>query len=279
MRVDRNGDVRRRDHVDHLGGIDIVVCRHCSTVARRHPALKSFPHGLEREVFQAARVGIIGIVHKHVDVAIMLLGKVEADVDVGARVLVGVLVPGQAADNIAAFLERLFQELGGAGIAHDAFLGEGDDLDVADMLVLLARQHEAARRTQSADRSHVRKEAEECRSVAYPCLDHAAGALRDLLRIVLAFELVRYLDRFRQGSRHIGAHDLAEERFIRVQVQIDEARDDRYLPSVDGVRRARRAIGADGDNPPARDGNIDQRLVLPQPRVTDDEVGHIRSKM
>ncbi len=73
--------------------------------------------------------GVVGVVDQHVDVEIVPLGDIEADVDVLARFLVGVLVPGQAADHVAAFLDRLLHQLGGARIAHDPFLRERDHLD------------------------------------------------------------------------------------------------------------------------------------------------------
>ena len=88
-------------------------------------------HGLEREIFEAARIGVVGVVDQHVDVEIVPFGDVEADVDMLARVVVAVFVPGQAADDVAAFLDRFVHQFGGARIAHNAFLRECDDLDGA----------------------------------------------------------------------------------------------------------------------------------------------------
>ena len=114
-----------------LGGIDVVVSGHRTAVTGGDATVEILPHRLEREVFQAARIGIVGVVDQHVDVAIMTFGDVEADIDMLARFRVGVLVPRQAADDVAAFLDRLVEAVGGAGIADDAFLGKGDHFDVA----------------------------------------------------------------------------------------------------------------------------------------------------
>ena len=88
MRIDRNGDACGRHHVDDLGGIDVVVSGHRAAMAGGDAALEAFAHGLEREIFEAARIRVVGVVDQHVDVEIVLLREVEADVDVLARVRV-----------------------------------------------------------------------------------------------------------------------------------------------------------------------------------------------
>src|SRR5207244_312616 len=80
-------------------------------------------------------------------------GEGEADVDVLPGLRVGVLIPGQAADDVAAFLDRLLEQLGGAGIPEQALLGKGDDLDPAEIAKALAREQEPPRRAQAADRA------------------------------------------------------------------------------------------------------------------------------
>src|SRR5262249_46564401 len=129
--VGGNGDIRGRDHINDLRGIDVVISRHCAAMTGRYAAVKSLAHRLQGEVFEAAGVGVVGVVDQHVDVEIVLLGEIEADVDVRSRVRVGVFVPGQPADHVAALFERLVEQFGGAQIAHDSFLREGDDLDIA----------------------------------------------------------------------------------------------------------------------------------------------------
>jgi hypothetical protein len=56
-----------------------------------------------------------------------------------------VFVLRQAADDVAALLDRLVHQLGGARVAYDALLRESDDLDGGVILHLLACQQQAAR--------------------------------------------------------------------------------------------------------------------------------------
>src|SRR5947207_2515265 len=102
------------------------------------------------------------------DVAIMPLGKIEADVDMLPGLGVGVFIPRQAADHVAALLERLVEQFGSSGIAHNPFLREGDDLYIAAVPVFFTYEQESLRGTQSADRSDIGKQPKECRSIRDP---------------------------------------------------------------------------------------------------------------
>src|SRR5215471_15042898 len=51
--VDGNGDVRGREHIDYLRGIDLVISRHRPAMTGGHPAVKSLAHRLQGEVFEA----------------------------------------------------------------------------------------------------------------------------------------------------------------------------------------------------------------------------------
>ena len=55
---------------------------------------------------------------------------------------VGELDPGDAADHVGAKRHRLPQQIGGARFAHDAVLGERDDLKVDDAAKFLAHADE-----------------------------------------------------------------------------------------------------------------------------------------
>ena len=150
-----------------------------------------------------------------------------------AGFLVGVLVPGQAADHVTSFLDRLFHQFGGAGIAHYSFLRESDDLDAAIFLHLLAREQKAAGGPQSADGSDIAEQPKEPGAVLHALLDGAHGARSDLGRIVLALEVVGDLDRFGQRARNVRPHDLAKEALVRMIMQIEQAGQNQLAASID----------------------------------------------
>ena len=141
-----------------------------------------------------------------------------------AGILVGVLVPGQSADDLAAFLDGFFHEFGGARVALDPLLGKGHDLDLAVWLHLLAGEQQAACRAQPADRSHVGEQAKERRPVHDADFDGPNGARRDLVGIVFALEVVGDLDRFGQRAGLVGPHDFAEQAFVGVEMQVEQPR-------------------------------------------------------
>ncbi len=238
----------------------------------RHPAVKSLAHRLQGEIFETARVRVVGIVDQHVDVEIVLLGEIEADIDVLPGFRVAVLVPGQAANHVAALFERLVEEFRGARIAHDAFLREGDDLDVAKTGVFLAHEQQSLGGAQSADRSDVGEQSEEGRSIPDPGLDHAPGAPRHLLRVVFALEVVGDLDRFRQRARDVRPHHFAEQGLVGMQMQVDEAGDDQVARRVDRLGRRRREIGSDGRDASLLDADVDQLVAATQPSIADEKV-------
>src|SRR5262245_59549382 len=194
------------------------------------------------------------------DVAVVPLCEVEADVDMLPRLLVRVFVPGQTADDIAALFERLVEQFGGTGVTHDSFLRESDDLDIAIILVFLAYQQQSLRGTQSSDRSDVGEQPKERRSILDSALDHAPRTLRHFLRIVLSLEVVSYLDGFWQRAREVRPHDFTEQRFVGVQMQVDEARHNQVPRRIDHLGPLRGEIGSDGCDASALDPNID-RLV------------------
>jgi len=270
--VGGNGDVRGRDHIDDLRGIDVVISRHRAAMTGGHPTVKSLAHRLQGEVFEAAGVGVVGVVDQHVDVEIVLLGKIEADVDVRSRVRVGVFVPGQPADHVAALFERLVEQFGGARIAHDSFLREGDDLDIAKARVFLAHEQQSLRGAQAANRSDIGEQAEERRSILDPGLDHAPGALRHLPRVVFALEVIGDLDRLRQRARYVRPHDFAEQRLVGMQMKVDEARNDQVARRVDGLRSRCREVRSDGRNPSLLDADIDELLAATQPSIADEKI-------
>ena len=61
---------------------------------------------------------------------------------VGGRVGIGEFDPGNAADDVGAERHGLMHQLGGAGFAHDAVLGEGDHLNIDDAAEFVAHADE-----------------------------------------------------------------------------------------------------------------------------------------
>ena len=72
-------------------------------------------------------------------------GTLAAIIFVLPGLVIGVLVPGNATHDVAALPDGLFEEVGGSRIANEAFLREGDDLDIAMSAIAFANEQEAAR--------------------------------------------------------------------------------------------------------------------------------------
>ena len=215
-------------------------------MARGDAALIAFVHRLERQILEASRVGVVGVVHQHVNVEIVPLGDVKANVDVAARVLVRVLVPGQSADDVAAFTDGFFHEFGSAWVARDPLLRKRHDLDPAVFLHLLACEQQAARSAQSADRPDIGEQAKERRPVHDADFEGANGACRNLGGIVVTLEVVGDLDGFGQGARLVRPHDLAKQALVGVKMQIEKAGKHEAAGGVDLMGRFRGEAGAYG---------------------------------
>jgi hypothetical protein len=70
-----------------------------------------------------------------------------------------------------------------------------------------------------------------------------------------------------------------EQRFVEVNVRLDEARDHHALTDVDiGIRRAGRSLAQriDTDDAPVADGDVAQRAVVIEPRPAQHQL-HARS--
>src|SRR4029079_8274081 len=144
-----------------------------------------------------------------------------ADIDVSARVFVGVFIPRQSADHIAAFVDSFVHQLGGAAIADDAFLRKRDDLDAAVFRHLFAREQKAARGTQAADGADVAEQPKEGRAIHNAGFHSAHRARGDLGRVIFTFEIIRDFNGFWQSARYIRTHDFAKQALVGVKVQIE----------------------------------------------------------
>ncbi len=274
MRVAGNGDARRRDHVDDLGRIYIVVGGERAAMACGDAAVKPLAHSLHREILQAARVLVVGVVDEHVDVAVVPFGDLEADIDVLARVGISIFVPRQATDDVAALLHRLLEQIRCAGVTHDALLREGNHFDVTIVAELFARQEQALRGPQSADGADVGKQPEERRAILHAGFEHPHRSLRNLGGIVVALELIGDLDRLRQRAGDVGAHDRAQERLVGMEVQVEHARQDEASGRVNLARALRAHLGLDGNDAILGDRDIGQSRLTAKLGVANDDIYH-----
>ena len=203
------------------------------------------------------------------DVAIVPLRNREADVDVPAGILVGVLVPGQPADDLAAFLDRFLHQFGAPGSRTIPSCGKGDDLDLAVRLHLVAGEQQAACRAQPADRAHIGEQAEERGAIHDADFDGPDGARRDLVGIVFALEVVGDLDGLRQRAGLVGPHDFAKQAFVGVEMQIEQTRKDQTAGRVNFLLGLIRQIGTNRRNAFALDGDIDELGMPANPGIAD----------
>ena len=179
-----------------------------------------------------------------------------------ARLLVRVFVPGQAADDVAALLDRFIQQFRRAGIAHDAFLRKRHDLDVAIAAEFFAREQQSPRGAQSADRADVGEQPEKRRAVLHAGLDRprrraaatSAGSYLRLKSLVISIA---------SGNvpGQVGPHDFAEQAFVGVKMQIEQAREDETSRRVDFLTALTRNLRLHARNPIFFDGDIDHSLM------------------
>ena len=201
--LDGDRDAGGRHHVDDLGGVDVVVGRHSAAMAGGDAAVEALAHRLEREIFQAARVRIVGVVHEHVDVEVVALAM-SKQMSMCWRASSSVYsYQGKPPTTSQPSVIASPHQLGGAGIAQDALLRKGDHLDVGQRAVA-ARARQQAR---AARRPPIVPTSANRRKNVVPFITPAStpqGALRDFRRVVVALEVVGDLDRLRQRAGTFG---------------------------------------------------------------------------
>ena len=178
-------------------------------------------------------VGIVRLVHVHVDVGIVRLGDLEGDLDVARSVVHVPLAVRHTAHHRRPTRHRLPHQIHRFGVPGQAQLGEGNDLDVKHAGELIARRADGIQQPHFCDLVDVHVVAHPQRAVGDR---HAQGARRaghDVLAAHVAFDIGINVDRFAQ--RAAGIHGVVEEGVLEVKVGIDES------------RREHRAIGFDSD--------------------------------
>jgi hypothetical protein len=93
-----------------------------------------------------------------VNVEVVSFCELEANVYMLSSPLVRVLVPREAANDIATLSDSLIQQICCSRVPEDPFLGEGDNLDVTKILVFFARQEETLCRLEPTDGADIGEE-------------------------------------------------------------------------------------------------------------------------
>ncbi len=219
------------------------------------------------------RAELAGLVEVDVDTDAVALGDGEDDVEVGHRVAV-VAARIEAADEVGAGPHRGVQQVGGAGVAEDAGLREGDHLDGGTRRVgLTCRQHAlqplqpgvgidldvtADHRGAGGDRRAERR--------GRPLADRGAGG--PPVRPVVADQAGQ------PGFGGVRPEREPEARRVEMGVGIGERRQQHATPTV--RRRHARGYLAGGD-PAVPDEHVDRRaarLARPQPHVPEQQISH-----
>ncbi len=107
-------------------------------MVRKRAAVPAPRNGFDRHHFQCAQAGIAGIVKEHGNVLAELLREIEAGLHMTRGIGVGKLDPGNAADHVGAKRHRVLHQLQRARFAHDAVLGERDNLQINDAAEFVA---------------------------------------------------------------------------------------------------------------------------------------------
>ena len=131
---------------DHPVGVVLLIARERAGVAGGDPPLPAVFHGLLGQHLQRLGMRVVGLVHVHVDIGVVVRRHLEGERDVPGAVGRRILVEGHAADQIGAHLHRLPHQIVGALVLEDALLREGDDLYVRDVAGALARLQHAFER-------------------------------------------------------------------------------------------------------------------------------------
>src|SRR5436309_15752977 len=118
MGVAGYADVGFLDQIHHLAGMSLIICSQSSTMACRDTSVVTFPHRLHSEVLQGATHRIVRVVDQHMDVLVVFLRKLKAEVDVRSCILVKPLKPWQTTYDIGSYAHRLLHKQISTWIPH-----------------------------------------------------------------------------------------------------------------------------------------------------------------
>ena len=221
------------DLFDDIVCVMVVIGGQGAGMAGGDPAFPTPLDGLVRHHFQGAVEGVVGLIHMHVDIRIVLFRNVKAQLHMGQAIRRGFFIGRHTAHDGAAVFHGLVHQLIAAGVLDNALLGEGDDLDVHHILKLFLQLGNAAQGLESADGVHIHMGAHEQGAVFQGLVHHVAGALQHVLVGIGLFLVPNDLNGFLQGAGFIFAHHVEDVHLIQMDVGIDEGRGHQCAPRVD----------------------------------------------
>jgi hypothetical protein len=235
------------------------------------------------EHFERLERGVAGVVHEHGDVLVVADGELHHFVDVGLLVLFGELDPRNAADDVGAEVHGFLHQVHGAGLADDAVLREGDDLDIDDALEFVAGLEQGLQADQLGLGIDVGEGADVEVAVEGGQLEGLADVGEDPLFVVARLDAGGELDGG-HGPAHVGAvvgaeglgiHHFQRVDLAEVQVGVDVGLGDEVAAGVDDLAR----LGADGLlgdllDDALFDGDVPESGLAAELRVLDEDVVH-----
>ena len=256
---------------------------HRARMVREGAANAAFLERADGEHLQRLERGVAGVVHEHGDVLVVADGELHHLVDVGLLVLFGKLDPGDAADDVGAEVHGLLHQVHGAGLAHDAVLREGDDLDIHDALELVAGLEQGLEADQLGLGIHVGKGADVEVAVEGRELEGLADVGEDPLFVVVGLDAGGEFDSC-HGAAHVGAvvgaqgegvHHFQRIDLAEVQVGVDERLGDEVAGGINDLARLA-ADGLPGDLPDDAlfDADVPEPGLAAELRVLDENVVH-----
>ena len=237
-------------------------------------------HGEHFERFQG---GVAGVVHEHGDVLVVADGELHHFVDVRLLILLGELDPRDAADDVGAEVHGFLHQIDGAGLADDAILREGADLDIDDALEFVAGLEQGFQADELGLGIDIGEGADVEVAVDRGELEGLADVGEDPLLVVVRLDARGELDGG-HGPAHIGAvvgreglgiHHLEGIDLAEVQVGVDEGLSDEVAAGVDDLA----GLGADGLlgdflDDALFDGDVPEAGLAAELRVLDEDVVH-----
>src|SRR6266436_5142932 len=195
-------------------------------------ALVALPRGLHSKVLQGATQRIVSVVDQHVDVLVVLLRKLEAQVDMCPCIFVEHFKPGQASYDISAHAHRLFHKVAGTRVANQSLLGKGDYLNMDHVAPAFSQCQETFEWSQLSNGVYVCESAKDGCPVEDAFLNSPACSIEDILDGILCLVLPGQFEAFGKGVVLVGAHLVLEMALVQVDVSIDVGRHDQISASV-----------------------------------------------
>src|SRR3989442_3718654 len=187
-------------------------------------ALVALPRGLHSKVLQGATQRIVSVVDQHVDVLVVLLRKLEAQVDMCPCIFVEHFKPGQASYDISAHAHRLFHESNSTRIAHQPLLRKSDYLDMDHVAPAFTQRQQTFEWSQLSDGVYVCESAKDGCAVEDAFFNGSACSIEDILDSILCLVLPGQFEALGKGVVLVGAHLVLQMALVQVDVSIDVGR-------------------------------------------------------